>query len=65
MAKKKEHGDWCCCYSSRFPSLAVILLIFAVVWLLNELEILSVDIPWIPVILIVIAIGMIVNRFNK
>ena len=46
----------------RFPTLAVILLIFSVVWLLNELEILNIAITWFPVILIVISIGMIVNR---
>lgn len=65
MAKKKDHEGWCCCNNSRFPSLAVILLIFAVVWLLNDLDVLSVNIPWVPVVLIVIAIGMIVNRLNR
>jgi len=49
----------------KFPVLATIILIFAVFWLLNELEILILDIPWIPVILIVIAIGLIFNRFTK
>jgi uncharacterized membrane protein YoaK (UPF0700 family) len=48
----------------RFPTLAVILLIFAIFWLLDELEILNINIPWIPVILIIIAVGMIFNRFR-
>ena len=50
---------------NKFPVLAVILLLVAITWLLSELEILIIDIPWIPVILIVIAIGMIVNRLSK
>lgn len=47
---------------TKFPSLAVILLIFAIVWLLSDLEVIRVNIPWIPVILIVVAIGWIFNR---
>ncbi|MDP3966578.1 MAG: hypothetical protein Q8Q04_03540 [archaeon] len=50
---------------TKFPILATILLIVAVFWLLNELEYLIIDIPWIPVILIVISIGLIFNRFSK
>ena len=49
----------------RFPSFAVIVLVFAVVWLLSDLEWIVVDVPWIPVILIVISIGVIYNRFNR
>lgn len=48
--------------NKAFPVLAVILLIFAVAWALAELEYLAINIPWIPVILAVIAIGMIWNR---
>jgi len=50
---------------SKFPMLAVILLIFALVWLFSEIGYLTLDIPWIPVILAVIAIGMIFNRFGR
>ena len=46
----------------KFPALAVVLLLFAIAWLLSDLEYLVIDIPWIPVILAVIAIGMIWNR---
>ena len=48
----------------RFPTLAFILLVVAIVWLLNELSVITIDIPWIPVILIIVAIGMIFNRFR-
>lgn len=49
----------------KFPVLAVILLIFALVWLLSDLGVYTINLPWIPVILIVVAIAMIFNRFNK
>lgn len=48
----------------RFPVLAVILLLFAISWILSELGIWAIDIPWIPVILAVITIGMIINRYS-
>jgi hypothetical protein len=47
----------------KFPALAVIVLIFALAWLLSDLGYWTIDIPWIPVMLIVIAIGWIVNRY--
>ena len=50
---------------SKFPIFATILLVLGVVWLLSDLNIIAVDIPWIPVILIIIAIGMIFNRFTR
>ena len=30
---------------TRFPGLAVILLIFAVVWILNDLKIIAINLP--------------------
>lgn len=58
MAKKESPAG-------KFPTLAIILLIIGVVWLLNELKILTVNVPWWPLILIVIAIGMMYNRFKS
>jgi len=49
----------------KFPVLAVILLIFAIVWIFNELGYFSINVPWIPVILAIITIGMISNRYNR
>lgn len=49
----------------KFPVLAVILLIFAVIWFFNDIGYYQIDLPWIPVILGVIAIGMIFNRFKE
>lgn len=48
----------------KFPTLAVILLIFALAWIVSELGYFVIDIPWIPLILAVVAIGMIFNRFR-
>lgn len=50
---------------NRFPVLAVILLIFALAWLFNDLGYFNINLPWLPVILIVIAIGLIFNRFSR
>ena len=49
----------------RFPVLAIVLLIFAIIWILNDTGIFVINLPWIPIILAIIAIGMIYNRYNK
>ena len=49
----------------RFPVLGTLLLIFGVVWLVNEVGYANINLPWLPVILIVIAIAMIFNRWRK
>jgi hypothetical protein len=48
---------------AKFPVLGVILLIVGIVWLLTELKVIVIDFPWIPVVLIVIAVALIWNRF--
>lgn len=47
----------------KFPTFAVILLVLGVVWLFSSLGYIAVNIPWIPVILIIVAIGWIVNKY--
>lgn len=47
----------------KFPMLAVFLLVFASFWLLNELRVIDIKLPWIPIALIIIAVGMIFNRY--
>ena len=49
----------------RFPTLAVILLVVGITWLLSELKLFTVPVPWWPVVLIIVAIGMIINRYVK
>ncbi|MBS3078784.1 hypothetical protein J4218_01555 [Candidatus Pacearchaeota archaeon] len=49
----------------KFPTFAVILLVVGLIWLLNELRVITINIPWIPVVLVIVAAGMIVNRYRE
>jgi hypothetical protein len=49
-------------YRRRFPILGFLVLIFATLWLLRELDVIDFYAPWLPIVLIVIAIGIIFNR---
>lgn len=63
MAKKM---DWCCFGGKKgFPTFAVLLLIVGVIWLLSDLGIITVSIPWWPIILIAIALGWIIDHYAK
>jgi len=46
----------------KFPALATLLLIFGIAWLLSAMYNVAIDLPWLPIILIVIAASMIFNR---
>jgi hypothetical protein len=48
----------------KFPVLAVLILILGLSWLLQETGVVNLDLPWLPVIVVVAAIGMIWNRFR-
>lgn len=54
-----------CCWGKGFPTFAVLLLVIGILWLLTSLEVITIDIPWWPVILIIIALGWIVDYYNK
>ncbi|MGY4884109.1 MAG: hypothetical protein ACP5NZ_00860 [Nanobdellota archaeon] len=49
-------------YRRRFPVLGFLVLIFAGLWLLREMSVIDLRVPWLPIVLIVIAIGIIFNR---
>lgn len=49
-------------YRRRFPILGFIILVFASLWLLREMNVVDVKLPWLPIVLIIIAIGVIFNR---
>jgi hypothetical protein len=49
-------------YKRSFPVLGFIILVFAGLWLLREMNIIDLKVPWLPVVLIIIAIGIIFNR---
>jgi hypothetical protein len=48
----------------KFPVLATLLLILGLGWLIQAVYAVNVNIPWLPVIVVVIAISMIWNRFR-
>jgi hypothetical protein len=49
----------------KFPIFWTVVLIFALAWLLDEMNIISIKLPFGPAILVVIAIGMIWNRLRN
>lgn len=61
---KRDRREECHC-KRRFPTFAIILLAIGLIWLLNDLKLITIDIPWIPVIIIIIALVMIINRVLK
>lgn len=52
-------------HKGKFPTVAVILLAVGILWLLNDMQVLTINIPWWPVILIIIAVGWIVNFYSR
>jgi len=50
---------------NKFPTFWVIVLIFALAWILNDMNLINLNLPWLPVIIAIVAIGAIFNRFNK
>jgi hypothetical protein len=48
----------------RFPALAMLLLIFGIAWLASEIYGVYINLPWLPIVLIVIAVSMMFNRLR-
>jgi len=57
MAEEEKNGV--------FPTFALVVLLIGVFWLLSDLNVLKVDVPWVPIVIIVVAIGWIVDHFTK
>jgi len=56
MAKKKE----------VFPAFAIGVFILAILWILGDLGVITIKIPWFPIIIGVVALGAIINFYaNK
>jgi len=51
--------------NKRFPTFAVILLVLSGLWALNEIEVIKMEVPWIPIILIIVTIGWIIDYYVK
>ena len=59
----KEDMKKCC--AGKFPTFAVIVLVIALLWIASEVGWIAIDIPWFPVIIAIIALGMIVNKHHS
>ena len=46
----------------KFPILGFLVLIFAGLWLLRETDVIDIRLPFLPVLLVVIAVAIIFNR---
>ena len=46
----------------RFSIFWGLILVLAIVWLLADLEVIAINIPWLPIILVVIAFGAFINH---
>ena len=60
MAKKKEE-----CCKQGFPTFAFIVLVLGILWVLSGFGVITAEIPWLPIILVVVAIGWIINHYTK
>lgn len=49
----------------NFPTIPLIILATGILWLINELEILTIDIPWFPIVLIIIGIAGIIEYYKR
>ncbi|MDD1653417.1 MAG: hypothetical protein LUQ64_02610 [Methanomicrobiales archaeon] len=44
---------------------AVLILVLALIWLAVDLHLITVNIPWLPLIIVVLAAGWIVNYYTR
>jgi len=51
--KKGEKMHGCC---GGFKAIPIFFLIIGIMWLLNDMGIISIDIPWLPLIVIVFSL---------
>lgn len=63
MAKK---SGGICCFGDKdnsFPTFWVIVLVLSLSWFLGETGIITLSFPWLPTILVIIAIGAIIDHY--
>lgn len=53
--------------SGKFPEFIMLIIIISIFWLISEIGMLgSIEIPWLPLIAIIVSLGWLVNqRFKK
>jgi len=54
-----------CCSGKQFPTCASILLIIGVWWLLEQLNIISMKLPFWPLLFVIVGFGLIINHQKK
>jgi hypothetical protein len=57
MAKKKVTKATCECGCGRFPIFPLLILVIGVLWFLNDLAVWTTNLPWWPLVLIVVSLG--------
>jgi len=48
--------------TGKMPVFAILILIIAILWFLADLEVISTNIPWLPLIVIILSIAMIAKH---
>jgi len=56
--------DKCCKHGHGFPAVAGLILLIGILWLLADLKVIALEIPWVPVLVIILSLGMIVKHHN-
>lgn len=54
-----------CCMGGKFPTFAVILLVLGLLWILSDTGVMTVKVPWFPVVLVIVALGIIFGKTAK
>ena len=54
----------CYHHGHGFPAVAGLILLIGILWLLADLEVIALDIPWVPVLVIILSLGMVVKHHN-
>ena len=49
----------------KFPTFALAVLLIGIVWLLNELKIIQIQIPIVPIIVVLVGLGLLYNHYKK
>ena len=49
--------------AKRFPTFAFVVLVLGLLWLAVEMHWITIPIPWLPLIVVVVAAGWIVNHY--
>lgn len=48
-----------------FPTIPLIILVTGILWLINELKILTINIPWFPVVLIIVGVAGLIEFYKR